>query len=289
MGDGYGRSRGERKRHACDNLARMAEIEEQNVLPRVSILMPCYRGVAYLEAAVERCLRQSFRDFELICVDDKSPDDTLAFLHELARRDARIRVIARPQNGGQGRAFQTALDASRGTFVTRLAQDDVFYPDALKVMVAQLESHPEAGMTYCDMEQIDPEGKVLYSMITEEPARALLPRCRVGLCVLWRHAVHAKVGGFAADTYSEDYDLWLQISVHYPIVKTHGGPQLGFRKHDSQASNESHKLTESSRKAHLRYHQTLARMSPWSLRARVKVIKGHLHLLLLRRSAPVNR
>ena len=263
-------------------------MEDQSVsaaAPKVSILMPCYRGRKYLEAAIESCLGQSFDDFELICVDDKSPDDTLELLHELARRDGRIRVIARPQNGGQGRAFQTALDASRGTLVTRLAQDDVFYPEALQVMVAELERHPEAGMTYCDMEQIDAEGTVLYPMITEEPARALLPRCRVGLCVMWRRAVHAKAGGFAADTYSEDYDLWLQISVYYPMVKTHGGPQLGFRKHDSQASNESHKLTESSRKAHLRYHQTLAQLSPFSLGARVKVLKGRLHLLLLRAKA----
>lgn len=270
----------------------MPEIDEQNVLaeaPRVSILMPCYRGVKYLEAAVESCLEQSFRDFELICVDDKSPDDTLSSLQELAKRDGRIRVLARSQNGGQGRAFQTALEASRGVFVTRLAQDDVFYPNALQAMLTELERHPEAGMTYCDMEQIDPEGKVLYPMITEEPASALLPRCRVGLCVMWRREVHGKTGGFAADTYSEDYDLWLQISVHYPIVKTHGGPQLGFRKHDSQASNESHKLTESSRKAHLRYHQTLSRISPWSVRARVKVLKARLHLLLLRRAAPAPR
>ncbi len=263
----------------------MRESKEQSalvVIPKVSILMPCYRGVKYLEAAVESCLRQSLADFELICVDDKSPDDTLEFLRELARRDARIRVIARDSNGGQGRAFQTALDASRGAFVTRLAQDDVFYPDALAVMLAELERHPEAGMTYCDMEQIDPEGKVLYPMVTEEPASALLPRCRVGLCVMWRREVHSKAGGFAADTYSEDYDLWLQISAHYPIVKTHGPPQLGFRKHDSQASNESRRLTESSRKAHLHYNQTLVRLSPWSLGARVKVLKGRVHLLLLR-------
>lgn len=251
-------------------------------IPRVSILMPCYRGVKYLEAAVESCLAQTFADFELICVDDKSPDHTLTFLHELGSRDSRIRVLARDKNGGQGRAFQTALDVSRGEFITRLAQDDVFYPDALAAMLAELERHPEAGMTYCDMLQIDPEGNVLYPMITEEPPSALLPRCRVGLCVMWRRAVHAKAGGFAADTYSEDYDLWLQISVHFPIVKTHGPPQLGFRKHDSQASNESRRLTESSRKAHLRYHQTLARISPWSLRGRIKVLKSHLHLLLLR-------
>ena len=250
--------------------------------PRVSILMPCYRGVKYLEAAVESCLNQTFRDFELLCVDDKSPDDTLAFLQQLAQRDPRIRVIAREQNGGQGRAFQTALDASQGEFLTRLAQDDVFYPDALQSMLAELESHPGAGLTYCDMEQIDPDGKVLYPMVTEEPASALLPRCRVGLCVMWRRAVHLKAGGFSADTYSEDYDLWLQISIHFPIVKPHGPPQLGFRRHEGQASNEAHRLTESSRKAHLRYHQTLARMSPWSVGARVKVLKGHLHLLLLR-------
>ena len=250
--------------------------------PLISILMPCYRGLKYLDEAVQSCLNQTQRDFELICVDDKSPDGTLAFLHRIAKRDSRIRVIAREGNGGQGRAFQTALEASRGRYITRLAQDDVFYPNALKTMLEELERHPEAGMTYCDMLQIDSEGNVLYTMTTEEPERALLPRCRVGLCVMWRKEVHRLAGGFTPDTYAEDYDMWLQISIHYPILKAHGDPQLGFRLHGGQASNESRKHTVSSRMAHLHYNQTLARLSPWSIGYRYKTFKAHAHILLHR-------
>lgn len=250
--------------------------------PLISILMPCYRGMKYLKEAVQSCLGQTVVDFELICVDDKSPDETLSLLEGLAQRDGRIRVIARERNGGQGRAFQTALEASRGRYITRLAQDDIFYPDALKTMLGALERHPEAGMTYCDMLQIDSEGTVLYRMTTEEPERALLPRCRVGLCVMWRREVHRLAGGFTPDTYAEDYDMWLQISIHYPLVKAHGEPQLGFRLHGGQASNESRKHTVSSRMAHLHYNQTLARLSPWSLSYRYEAMKARLHIMLHR-------
>ena len=156
--------------------------------------MPCYKGQAYLPAAIESCLKQTYaKSFELICVDDKSPDDCLQIIRSYAERDPRIRVVERATNGGQARAFQSALDASSGEYVTRLAQDDLFYPRSLECLVEGLQQHPEVALVYGDQQRIDAEGNVIRVTRTKEPHEALFPRNRTGLYVMWRREVHEKV------------------------------------------------------------------------------------------------
>jgi glycosyltransferase involved in cell wall biosynthesis len=248
--------------------------------PLVSVLMPCYKGNNYLRRALDSCLAQTYSNFEIVAVDDNSPDDTLEIFREYAERDSRIRVFARETNGGQGRAFQTALENSRGEYITRLAHDDLFYPAAIETLVQGFQGHPEAGLVYGDMVQIDEDDKVLYTIVTEEPERALLPCNRVGLYTMWRREVHEKAGGFVADSYAEDYDLWLQISLHHKLMKVHAAPQLGFRLHAEQASQNNWKLTRATIQAHLHYNRELAKRRPFSPKIRLKILKGHVRYQL---------
>ncbi len=249
-------------------------------LPLVSILMPCYKGSNYLRKALDSCLAQTYPNFEVVGVDDKSPDDTLEIFQQYAARDPRVRVFAREKNGGQGRGFQTALENSRGEYVTRLAHDDLFYPAAVETLARGLLEHPEAGLVYGDMVQIDEDDKILYPMIAEEPERALMPRNRVGLYVMWRREVHEKAGGFVSDSYAEDYDMWLQISLHYKLLKVHAEPQLGFRFHAAQASQNHQKMTRTTMEAQQRYHRALAKRNPFSAAIRMKILKGYVRYRL---------
>jgi glycosyltransferase involved in cell wall biosynthesis len=249
------------------------------IQPLVSILMPCYKGQAYLPAAIESCLAQTHANFELICVDDKSPDNCLQIMRSYAAKDPRIRVVERTTNGGQARAFQTALDASRGEYVTRLAQDDLLYPRSLEYLVEALQQHPEVALVYGDQQRIDEEGNVIRVTRTREPHEALLPCNRLGLYVMWRREVHEKAGGFVPDSYAEDYDLLLQISIYYKLYRVQAAPPgLGFREHAGQASHREKRLSCDTVRAHIHYHRTLMRLSPWSLRRRLKIIKSRLRL-----------
>ncbi len=99
--------------------------------PRISVVIPCYNGAPYLSEAIESCLRQTMTDFEIVIVDDASPDDCAQIAERFARSDPRIRLIRREKNGGVSAAFNSGFAVARGRFFTRLAQDDVFYPDAL--------------------------------------------------------------------------------------------------------------------------------------------------------------
>ena len=256
------------------------QVEPRTGTPLVSILVPCYRGGNYLRQALDSCLAQTYTNIEVLGVDDQSPDDTWAIFEEYAARDPRVRIFLRQKNGGQGRAFQTGLENSRGEYVTRLAHDDIFYPDAVKTLATALREHPDVALVYGDMVQIDENGKVLYPMITEPPERALLPRNRVGLYTMWRKVVHQKVGQFVTDSSAEDYDLWLQISLHYKLLKVNAPPQLGFRFHATQASQNHAGITRSTMRAHLRYNQALARRQPYSVGIRFKLLKGYIRYLL---------
>ena len=114
--------------------------------PRVSVIVPVYNGARYLGEAIQSVLDQSFADFELLLVDDASPDNSA----EIASRyhDPRLKYLRHPKNLGSDRARHTGLQESTGEIIAFLDQDDQFHPDKLRLHVAYLDSHPEVGFTY---------------------------------------------------------------------------------------------------------------------------------------------
>lgn len=102
-------------------------------MPLISVIVPVYKVEAYLPACVDSILSQTFSDFELILVDDGSPDACGAMCDSYAQKDSRIRVIHQ-ENGGLSAARNTGLDAAEGEYVTFVDGDDVISPVCLQVM-----------------------------------------------------------------------------------------------------------------------------------------------------------
>jgi glycosyltransferase involved in cell wall biosynthesis len=206
--------------------------------PLVSIVIPCYRGRKYLREAIESCLRQTHRNLEVIVVDDKSPDADYEIAEELARTDPRVRVIRRTENGRICRALNTGYGAARGEYFARLAQDDMFREDAVALLLRRLQDHPGAGLAYADMQLIDASGKYMQLMPTApDPARALMPVDRVGLCVMWPRAVWDAVGPFDPRyDLCDDYEFFLRISRKFPLTRVPDEAPFFFRYHPEQGS-----------------------------------------------------
>lgn len=97
-------------------------------MPKVSVIVPCYNMAPYIAQCLDSITSQKLKDIEIICVDDKSTDDTPVILNNYAARDARIRVITQPENRGVATARNTAIDAARGDFISFIDGDD-FLPD----------------------------------------------------------------------------------------------------------------------------------------------------------------
>lgn len=98
---------------------------------KISVIVPCYKVEQFLENCVNSILSSTFKDFEIILVDDGSPDKSGELADELARRDSRITVIHK-QNGGVVKARETGVEAAQGEWITLVDSDDSITPNALE-------------------------------------------------------------------------------------------------------------------------------------------------------------
>jgi glycosyltransferase involved in cell wall biosynthesis len=110
---------------------------------KVSVLIPVYNKAPYVQASVDSVLNGTFQDFEVVCVDDKSTDNSLALLRSMT--DPRIRIIELPANLGPAGAANAGFDACTGEYIVRLDADDMAVPDRLAKQVAYMDAHPEIG------------------------------------------------------------------------------------------------------------------------------------------------
>ena len=117
-------------------------------MPLVSVIVPVYNVERYLGECLESILGQTFRDFEVILVDDGSPDYSGNICDEYVTRDRRVRVIHQ-QNGGVSVARQAGMDIARGEYTIHVDPDDWVEPTMLSSLYAKAKEE-EADMVICD-------------------------------------------------------------------------------------------------------------------------------------------
>jgi O-antigen biosynthesis protein len=200
--------------------------------PRFSIVTPVYETPAPVLRAMLRSVRgQTYRDWELCLVDDASAGPHVAALLERARRrDPRIKVRRREQNGGIVAASNDALAMAEGEFIALLDHDDKLHPEALKLVAAALDAEPEADYAYTDEDKIDRRGLLHTGPFCKpdwSPERLRTQMYTCHLSVLRRSLVE-EVGGFDAEFEgSQDWDLVLKVTerarrvVHVPRILYH--------------------------------------------------------------------
>ncbi|RBL82535.1 CDP-glycerol:glycerophosphate glycerophosphotransferase, partial [Streptomyces cavourensis] len=103
-------------------------------MPRFSIVVPIFKVQGYLRECLDSVLDQSFRDIEVIAVNDCSPDSSGAIVDEYAARDERVKAVHLPENGGLGRARNAGLARATGEYVLFLDSDDAYTPGLLQAL-----------------------------------------------------------------------------------------------------------------------------------------------------------
>ena len=187
--------------------------------PTISVLLPVYNAERYVAEAVESILAQTFRDFELLIVDDGSKDRSLEILRRLAEGDARIRLSSRP-NAGLVATLNEMLAQARGEFIARMDADDVALPRRFERELEYLRAHDECLVVGTAAEWIDPEGELLKVHV---PPRdhvqidaAHVTSAEGVVChpsALIRATAFERVGGYDPKLDgAEDLDLWLRIA-----------------------------------------------------------------------------
>ncbi len=188
-------------------------------MPKVSILLPCYNAGKYLDQCLESIHQQSYKDFELIIVDDGSTDQTSEILSNWAGKDDRF-FISTIEHRGVIDASNLGLDKSSGEYIARMDADDTMHPDRLKKQVALLDTNPNIDICSCLVAPLGEirEGFRLYmewlnSLITDEDIRReiFVESPIANPTAMIRSHVIKKFGGYQDRGWPEDYDLYLRL------------------------------------------------------------------------------
>ncbi len=187
--------------------------------PRVSVILPTYNRVKFLGRAIQSVLDQSFKEWELIVVDDASTDETPETLKEWQRKDARIRVITSAENcyPDISKTLNKGLQSAQGDYIARIDDDDYWCSkDKLKKQVEFLDSHPAFVVVGSGVVVIDGEGKELFRYLKWEHddeirKHALFANPFSHTTAMFRKDIALEVGGYGPLRYAEDWDLWLKI------------------------------------------------------------------------------
>jgi glycosyltransferase involved in cell wall biosynthesis len=193
------------------------------VNPAVSVLLPVRDGAATIDQAVASVLDQTWRDLELVIVDDGSADDTGARLAGWAGRDPRVRILRGPARGLVP-ALAEGLAACRAPLVARMDADDLCHPERLAAQLAFLDEHPELGVAASLVEGRTVDGQPLArgmarylawsnGLCTPEAIarERFVESPLVHPSAVLRRPVLMDAGGYRDGPFPEDYDLWLRL------------------------------------------------------------------------------
>lgn len=137
-----------------------------------SIVFPTYGVEKYIRDAIEDILSQTYRNFELIVVDDKSPDGSAAIASEYTENDSRVRLIRLPINSGVSVARNTGMEEAQGDYILFLDPDDRFEPDLLEKVASAIDSkHPDVVLYSLTEDYFKPSGEKVYSKAHFVPSR----------------------------------------------------------------------------------------------------------------------
>ena len=236
--------------------------EQEIVMGLVTVVIPCYNQAHFLGEAIESVLVQSYPNFEIIVVDDGSPDDT----SEVAASYPKVRLI-RQENQGLSGARNTGLRHSKGEYVVFLDADDRLLPEALEAHLDHLEAHPQCAFVSGPCRRIAADGSPLPTPsrlhVEGDHYLMLLHRCYIvpPAVVMYRRAILETVGGFDTSlSPSADHEMYLRIARKFPVC-SHENVVAEYRRYGTSMSDNPGLMlsaavsARSSQRKHIRGHK----------------------------------
>ena len=223
--------------------------------PRISILMPVYNVAPYLREAMDSILVQTFQDFELIVLDDCSPDNSAEILDTYT--DERIVRYRGEKNMGLSNVLNVGMQLARGEYIARMDSDDLSTPERLAVQVAYLDAHPEIDLCSCGMELFGAKQEVWVRENNPEDVQltALFYSPILHASSVWRRASFERAGlRFQQEMVpAEDYDMWTRaMAAGLQLVNI---PQVmyKYRIHPSQVTMQTDRTARKDKEVKAKY------------------------------------
>jgi glycosyltransferase involved in cell wall biosynthesis len=190
--------------------------------PLVSVILCVYNGEAYLRKSIDSILAQTYKNIELIIIDDKSTDSTPTILQSYS--DPRIKIISNHENIGTYRSANKGLAVATGEFIARHDADDISHQDRFRCQVNFFLRHPKVGLLGTSYYVIDRDDRVID--ITRPPTTndTLQQELESGnqfhqSSVMFTRDVLRKVEAYREiSPVSQDYDMWLRMAEQCEIA-----------------------------------------------------------------------
>lgn len=211
--------------------------------PRLSVVLPVYDvDPTYLRDAMRSVLLQTYRDFELIVVEDRAARSAAKLVEEMA--DPRVHYYENPHRNGLGAALNFGMAKARALLIARMDADDLCEPNRFAIQIAAFDADPKLDLLGSQISVIDsggaPIGFRVYPLGHRDILRALRRyNCISHPSVVFRRAKVRDVGGYGERIVHEDYDLWCRLALAGARIENRPERLIRYRFH-----SESTKLSD---------------------------------------------
>lgn len=195
----------------------MIESERSGSRPRASVLLASYNSERFISASIDSVLRQTYKDFEFIVIDDASTDSSFDILQEAEQRDHRIKVIRNERNLGLGASLAQGVEAACGDYLLRIDADDICFHDRLERQIKFLDEHPEVdilGGAAIEIDMAGKQGRIRKMPASHEEIMRSIWACPIiHPTVAFRRRRILAIGNYNATLRRrQDYELWFRCA-----------------------------------------------------------------------------
>jgi glycosyltransferase involved in cell wall biosynthesis len=260
--------------------------------PTVSVIIPNYNHAPYLKERIDSVLNQTYQDFEVIILDDRSPDNSVEVIEQYRSNPHVSHIIVNEQNTGNTFIqWERGIGLSKGQYIWIAESDDVAEPSLLEVLVGQLEQHPDASVAFCHSRLIDGEGRLLSEQNAKNPAmpgqvtiddsKTFLRHLLIfnyiynaSMAVFRREAYYKAHPDYKQFRYCGDWHFWASVCAAGRVIEVHDMLSC-FRQHQRKVTEHAKKDVANRWRAEMKtigYIASLCDLSAWEQRC----LKGRL-------------
>lgn len=202
--------------------------------PLISIVLPTYNGSKFIRTSIESCLAQTFKDFELIIVNDCSTDATPTIIEEYAARDKRVKLIHNTFNKKLPLSLNTGFDAAKGKYHTWTSDDNYYATNALETLVQILNDNTNADFIYTDYTIINDTDEITGKRTFGDINKNFTNFQGSSACFLYKAEIHKANNGFNPSAFLiEDYDFFVRAFLKFNVLYINRYDLYYYREHVS--------------------------------------------------------
>lgn len=240
--------------------------------------MAAYNNVAYIKAAIESAVAQTFTDWELVICDDGSTDGTLELATVLAAKDPRIKMHSNGKNTGCNATMHKLSTLATGEFIAHFDSDDMIERYAVEEMLLEFAKRPDAKFIYSDMVQIGKRNEFESYMASPTFDRTKLYQHGWRHFGMYRADVLKEIQGYNVNLFDtngcHDGDLFMQIAEKYPVYRLPKALYL-YRNHGNNTSAKNAKCDTCDKKPVCNYARVWCKAAGFDLLTFKPLEKNH--------------